>query len=184
MKVVQADRYWARVDKKNGPIPAHKPRLGRCHIWTGSKNPGGYGHLKVAGKTRTAHTVGFELQNGPIPEGAFVLHKCDNRPCVRGSHLFTGTQKDNVLDAVKKGRHKNPVMPGEAHPLARLTGAQVAEMRKAAADGEPKASLEERFKVTRRHLNRVLSGEQWKGPEHGNVLLRNYKVKDDDKAQG
>ncbi len=162
--------FWERVNK-HGPVPAHRPRLGRCHVWTGGKNPGGYGNLKTQGKTRSAHVVGFELQNGPVPTGMCVLHKCDNRACIRGSHLFLGTYKDNAQDAAAKGRHKNPRMPGELHPLARLTQVQVSAMRAEFREGTSKPSLEMKYKITRRHLNRVLSGERWNEGAGGRARL-------------
>ena len=46
----------------------------------------------------------WELANGPIPDGMFVCHTCDNPPCCNPAHLFLGTPSENVLDAVAKGR--------------------------------------------------------------------------------
>ena len=68
----------------------------------------GYGQLpesqRVYGTTR-AHRIAWTKANGPIPEGLNVLHHCDNPPCVRPSHLFLGTQQDNMDDMNAKDRH-------------------------------------------------------------------------------
>ena len=88
------NRFWAKVCKTNG-----------CWTWTASKNPHGYGQIRLSGKLTLAHRVSWTIHNGVIPEGLFVLHICDNPPCVRPDHLFLGTQKDNIRDAVAKKRH-------------------------------------------------------------------------------
>jgi hypothetical protein len=105
------ERFWSRVDK-DGPVPEHCPELGPCWIWTGTIDDG-YGMIRANGRSQPAHRVGYELQQGPIPTGLRVLHRCDNPPCVRGNHLRTGTQKENVQDMYNKGRARPP--SGEIH---------------------------------------------------------------------
>lgn len=78
-----------------------------CWAWTGGKDSFGYGKLwRGLGKTgrALAHRVSWELFYGPIPPGLQVLHRCDNPFCVCPGHLFLGTQKDNMVDMVFKGR--------------------------------------------------------------------------------
>ena len=50
-----------------------------------------------------AHRISFELSKGKILRKLLVLHKCDNRKCVNPSHLFIGTQMDNMRDKIDKG---------------------------------------------------------------------------------
>lgn len=78
-----------------------------CIEWLGSRDENGYGRVHCGGTPRLAHRVAWELENGPIPSGLCVLHGCDNPPCINPSHMFLGTQADNMRDMVKKGRQAN-----------------------------------------------------------------------------
>lgn len=95
------DLFWLKVNK-NGPLV--KPELGNCWVWTNATDSDGYGVFAVKRKLTGAHRFGYIIQNGDIPEGHFVMHKCDNPPCVRGSHLGTGTNAENLGDMAEKGR--------------------------------------------------------------------------------
>jgi len=75
-----------------------------CWIWQGSIANNGYGNIKYKGKRWNTHRVSYIEFVGDIPEGLFVLHKCDVRACCNPEHLWLGTQKDNMHDASLKGR--------------------------------------------------------------------------------
>jgi hypothetical protein len=89
----------------------------KCWLWTGAKTSCGYGGLGVNGRYWPAHKVAFlithpgtdldELATAASrhPSKLFICHTCDNPACVRPSHLFLGTCKDNMQDSVNKGRH-------------------------------------------------------------------------------
>lgn len=78
-----------------------------CLEWQGSLNWQGYARTKINNIHYAVHRLAWELANGPIAEGLCVCHKCDNPRCFEISHLFLGTYKDNVADAIAKGRHIN-----------------------------------------------------------------------------
>lgn len=95
-------RFWAKVNKTNS-----------CWLWTSVKQGRGYGFFTpstVEGrKTKPgimAHRMAWILKNGNIPSGKLVCHKCDNKLCVRPSHLFLGTQKQNTQDMIRKNRQR------------------------------------------------------------------------------
>ena len=91
------DRFWPKVQKSEG-----------CWFWiAGGDGPDGYGRIRegrAGSRFLLAHRVAWELTYGPIPDGLFVCHHCDNRRCVRPDHLFLGTADDNNKDMQRKGR--------------------------------------------------------------------------------
>lgn len=99
---------------------------GECWLWTGLRNQYGYGIATYQKHRMVASRVAYELTHGPIPPGLHVLHRCDNPPCCRPSHLFLGTATDNTNDRVAKGRSAK----GSQLPHARLNEAAVKEIRR------------------------------------------------------
>ena len=93
-----------------------------CWEWKAFKNKDGYGKFLYSGKVGAAHRLMWELVYGEIREGMYVCHKCDNPGCVRYSHLFLGSQRDNVRDCIKKGRFVQ-------NRHAKLTLKQVKEIK-------------------------------------------------------
>lgn len=101
---------FARFVNVYGPIPEHRPELGACCVWTGALHgDDGYGVIHVNRRAELAHRVAFYLAEGRWPEPC-ALHHCDNRLCVRRSHLFEGTKSDNTADMVSKQRGTNRIL--------------------------------------------------------------------------
>lgn len=75
-----------------------------CWIWQGGTSPDGYGKVKRFGKTVRAHRLFYEHHVEAVPEGLWVLHRCDTPLCVNPAHLFAGTQLENEQDKDAKGR--------------------------------------------------------------------------------
>jgi hypothetical protein len=75
-----------------------------CLIWTGVINNAGYGRISIKKKIYSVHRIAYETWVGPIPEGMFVCHTCDNRKCCKPTHLWLGTSSENMKDCHRKGR--------------------------------------------------------------------------------
>lgn len=117
------ERFWYRVDKRGS---------NECWNWLGTKLPKGYGVFTDAttetnkrGKTISSHRFSYKLHYGELQAGAFVLHSCDNPSCVNPAHLRSGTQSENIKEAVDKGRKTPPNECGIKNPKSKLTEEQV-----------------------------------------------------------
>jgi len=77
-----------------------------CWLFIGGRNNGGYGYINRGGWPEGTHRISWEIHRGPIPDGMWVLHRCDTPSCCNVDHLFLGTQQDNVDDMVAKRRAK------------------------------------------------------------------------------
>jgi hypothetical protein len=146
MKTVE-ERFWARVFMRAPD---------ECWGWDGPPGPGGYGKFSMGGKLTYAHRAAYEIATGVSPYGCLVCHTCDNPGCVNPAHLFLGTSADNSADMVRKGRSRS----GEAHWRARLTDAQVNDIRARAAAGETQRSLAAAHGVSFQHVSDLCSGRR------------------------
>lgn len=156
----EAERFWSKV-RKDGPTI--RPELGPCWEWTAGTFHTGYGAVKVmeSGRwvRRGAHRLSYRLTKGEIPQGLVVMHRCDNRKCVRPEHLELGTQTDNVHDRDEKGRAPH----GEQHQDAKLTDAQVIEIRARYASGTAgQEQLAAEYGVSPSAIWQVVTGRKWK----------------------
>jgi|SRR5580692_4158486 hypothetical protein len=156
-------RWLAKVDV-NGPIL--RLALGRCWIWTGARDRKGYGRLGGGGRGAVelgAHRVGWSLENGQIPEGKWVLHKCDNPPCVRASHLYLGDHEANMRDVARRGRQAS-----ERNPLAKFTYAWAQELRAFAQKSDLSlVELAAKFGTDPGKVSRVLRHKLYAKPPNG-----------------
>ena len=153
------ERFWSKVDK-GGPVPAHRPELGPCWVWTASTRAHGYGQIYFRGNVELAHRVAWFLELGRWPEPC-GLHRCDNPSCVRFAHLFEGTQTTNLRDMTAKGRRVRPDSLGERNGRAVLTEADVREIRDARARGERLVDVAARFGVGKSLVSLISRGECW-----------------------
>lgn len=151
-------------------MPASRPPLIRllekvakdvktgCWNWTAARYTNGYGHFMLSeGNDRPAHRVSYEFHCGPIPDGIFVCHHCDNRLCINPDHLFLGTPAENMADMVAKGRHGT--LRGIECGRAILNESDVLAIR--AAVGVTQKELGLRYGVGARQISYIRSGKSW-----------------------
>jgi hypothetical protein len=162
-------KFWDLVDRSRlGP--------GGCWEWQGRRRQDGYGRVYDPRRKRQqgAHRISFELAYGPIPGGLLVMHRCDHPPCVNPDHLEIGTIGRNTRDASARGRlafggrnglvmlpHRAP--HGERNRNAKLTSAQVSEMRRLRAEnGMTYEKLAAIYCVGISTVGKIIKGRRWR----------------------
>lgn len=150
--LTEEQRFMKRVEKK-GPKD--------CWNWTGAQiKKDWHGEWRSkAGKIELAHRAAFRMFKCEIPEGMFVLHKCDNPICVNPQHLFLGTQSDNLKDMWSKGRGKPTPLFGEEHGMSLLTKDAVLDIRSSTESG---VALARKYGVSPRTICDVRKRRTWK----------------------
>lgn len=124
-----ADRFWQKVHKNTGD---------GCWIWKGAVRTDGYGQFGFRGRIMGAHRVSYILNIGEIPDGLVVCHRCDNKLCVRPSHLITDTQAVNAYDTKRKGRVSAKF--GDSNPAAKIAK-RIGKPRKLTEEEKEKIRL-------------------------------------------
>lgn len=125
-----------------------------CWVWRGVRSTAGYPYH---GAIR-AHRAVYELFNGPIPEGQFVCHRCDNPPCVNPAHLFAGTSAENTRDCAEKRRFPH----GESHFRAKFTAPMVRSIRRRFECGASATAMAREFGVGRSTIIKIVTRKLWK----------------------
>ena len=144
-------RFWQRVQRGDG-----------CWAWLGTKNNKGYGTLGVDGRKKgLAHRVAYQIANGAIPAGKWVLHTCDNPGCVNPEHLYLGTHVENMRDMSLRGRG--------GHSL--LTPVDAITIRERSKAGERRKTLAAEYGVSPITIKNINIGRTWvalfNGVNHG-----------------
>lgn len=160
-------RLWNQISKSEDPHG--------CWEWIGSLNKKGYGvggtvqgygyitlgaGKKKKGQKFYAHRLVYALANGPIPDGLFVCHKCDNPCCCNPDHLFLGTNQQNMDDMIRKNR--SPRRSGENSTNAKLTSLQVQHIRYENERGVLQKVLAKQYGVSLTTISRIIQRKTWK----------------------
>jgi len=134
-----------------------------CWIWHGHRSHG-YGYIWVYEKK---HTISVSraiwlLKKGPIPDGLFICHKCDNPACINPDHLFLGTNEENIQDMIDKGRNAK----GEKHGNSKLKVESVRTIRSMAKSHiATHEQIAKQFSISVSLVNAIIYKQRWKHVE-------------------
>lgn len=131
------DRFWEKVNKSGG-----------CWTWTGAQHRQGYGHIRIDDSVEFAHRVSWNIHFGAIPDGAEIMHVCDNPCCVNPDHLMLGTHRDNMRDMARKGRKPS-----------KLKGV-VSDIKTMAKCGWRQQQIADYYGVSQSAISMVISGHR------------------------
>lgn len=145
-------RFWAKVDRRTDD---------ECWEWTASTTHNGYGQFHVKGTMKRAHRLAWEISNGPVPDGLFVCHRCDNRTCVNPKHLWLGTAAENTQDMVGKGRANCGRLAGEEAAGAKLDEQSVRDIR-AWDEFFPRSEIARLFGISSQSVYNIVHRRTWR----------------------
>lgn len=139
----------------------HTTKTATCWLWSGCVDRKDYGVVCIRYRLVRAHRVAFSLASLCVPTGLCVCHSCDNPRCVRPSHLWTGTNADNIADKVRKGRARGASICGERNGASKITSSDSVLIRKRAASGERQRIIAAEFGISQQHVSEILRGNYW-----------------------
>jgi len=157
---------WCGYLGEMGPFLHRRIRkrgYGGCWKWVGQREKGGYGRIEYRGLRTHAHRVMYAYMYGVFDPELLVCHKCDNPICVRPTHLFLGTNDENMADMVRKERQCR----GENICTARLTRDDVLLIR--SLNGIMSKDIAKLFDISPSEVSDIQLGKKWK---HVGGLIR------------
>ncbi len=131
-----------------------------CWIWMGRLDKYGYGAINWNGKEYKAHRLSYQHFEGEIPLNHGICHKCDNPSCVNPTHLFVGTQLDNVRDMHAKKRANKAF--GENSSKAILTEANVREIRLMIQQNFTNVEIARKFNISAEAICGIKANRNWR----------------------
>lgn len=162
MKYTEEERlaaFWEKVDRR---------LVDECWPWLAGKDRKGYAKFHIGNRSVNASRFMLKIKLGrELIPGEQALHRCDNPGCVNPQHLFVGTNDDNIRDKIAKGRQARGgpgkyAAKGAAHPMAKLSEAQIRSIRQRLSNGEQPVELARDLSVSRQLIYQIRHGKIWR----------------------
>jgi hypothetical protein len=132
-----------------------------CWNWIGSKYPTGYGRFSYKKHKGYAHRMSYIVFKGKIKKNFCVCHACDNKACINPDHLWLGTQKDNIIDCINKGR-RAIYKTGENHKNHKLINKQIIEIKYKLKNNMPIYKIAKHYFVHINTIYAIKNNKTWK----------------------
>ncbi len=156
-----------KLERLKKSFEKHVIRKEGCWGWKGSLARGNYPVMScrpTIGPDR-GHRASWVIHKGPIPDGKFVCHHCDNPICTNPDHLWIGTQKENNDDKIRKCRQANTKPPhkvGIENGASKLSEVQVKEIKILLEKGLTSREIGRQYDVSKTTILRIKNGTHWK----------------------
>lgn len=153
LKVITLERDTINQVLADGHVKNNETE---CWEWRGTRNAHGYGVAHYKCRTIAAHRAAYECWVGPLVKGMQINHKCDNPLCINPSHLYQGTQKQNVADMITRNRINRKGV--HCNGPRKLNDDQVRAIRKSSLSTRKAAAV---FGVSQHTISDVRTGKSW-----------------------
>lgn len=130
-----------------------------CWEWQAATAGLGYGVIRIPRTRRQeyAHRMSYLIHHGELDKKEEVCHSCDNPLCVKPSHLFKGSSKDNSQDMKSKSRH----LFGELNGASKLTDDKVRQIHKLVEQGVSQGKVARSYGIAQSTVHKILRGQRW-----------------------
>jgi hypothetical protein len=162
------DVNHVRGPKYKTPLEAYESNViknndNECWGWKGKDNGKCYGILSYKPEPWAIHRYSYTIHNGIIPNGMYVLHKCDNPICSNPKHLFLGTNLDNINDMLQKGRNAK----GEMLPHTSINSETALIIKEMLSFDKRMIDISRQLKVGYSLVNAIKRNNSWKHVQLG-----------------
>jgi hypothetical protein len=168
IKTISVDVLAARLIARRYIDP-----VSGCWVWCGAKLVGGYGKVAAGrkGLSLLVHRAAAALWlDFDIDSTLQVLHRCDKPACFNPEHLFVGTQRENIIDCINKGRFNRP--QGEDHPHHKFSEATILDIKRLAKKGVPFVEIAQRYSTAGSTISGIVLGRRWKHHQKNSKVQR------------
>lgn len=143
-----------------------------CLLWTGPLTKGGYAKGSMWNQTILVHRyiyIASLFEDRLADEykiydlyhtSIVIMHTCDVPRCISPEHLVDGSYKENIQDAIQKGRWQP--RRGELSNFAKLTEQEALAIKiEAISEDHDLATIADRYGISKQQVSRIVSGKRW-----------------------